>query len=331
MKKVQICTLLWKRKVLHVKSGEIDKFLMRSVKHFQNYSVKTCENGDLLVWNRCMLAVKGFCEIGGQFKFPSRVALPSKVPISLNAEDHAVLVSIAFVSNIIQLQVEYLSIWQVHLFGVVSTLFKLHALTYIFRFSHHNCAQVGLSRKTPKVGQFHVDWLQPMRVLVLHFGVHSDLILPVVIHASNFLFSGSKYSSFDAFPKGVVPLVPGFWCTHLWKACIYMHHDMTESDLEQVQIVIARHFGKIHWKLTKKKTLFRDSTLKVTMMKRTQTVFMKKNNLWSWASAIPYRLGLFSLRVLMHTTMSYAVYLNIASHILEWFIHTCIKIYWDFC
>ena len=58
-----------------------------------------------------------------------------------------------------------------------------------------------------------------------------------------------------------------------------MHHDMTESDLEQVQIVIARHFGKIHWKLTKKKTLFRDSTLKVTMMKRTQTVFMKKNNL----------------------------------------------------
>ena len=44
--------------------------------------------------------------------------------------------------------------------------------------------------------------------------------------------SGTKHKLFDTTPKGFIPLAPGFWELHNWKAAVFMHHGV--DILEQV-------------------------------------------------------------------------------------------------
>ena len=90
--------------------------------------------------------------------------------------------------------------------GFVQTPLKSHAVPYIFPFSCHTRSQLGIFRKTSKVGHFRVDWLylkyfnlewtyvqcyfletgglQARHVLLVHFCVHSDYNCTVTTYSS---------------------------------------------------------------------------------------------------------------------------------------------------
>ena len=124
-----------------------------------------------------------------KFQLPPKLALPSKIAIPLcpedneylafsflpvsdlkgkalfnafctfasHSENNAVLVSRAFVSNKIKLQQEGLCIRQVSL--VLSKHPLNHTLCRTSSPFCHTRSQLGIFRKTSKVGHFRIDWL----------------------------------------------------------------------------------------------------------------------------------------------------------------------------
>jgi len=117
--------------------------------------------------------------------------------------------------------------------------------------------QLGIFRKTAIPGQFRLDWQQSSyRTFQWGYSIdflriegyeHSKLCFWIVCFASNkihcvyhkkkdlFLekkLTRKKIHTFDTTPKQFVSLIPNFWCWPMWKAAMFMHHDV--DVLEQV-------------------------------------------------------------------------------------------------
>ena len=112
-------------------------------------------------------------------------------------------------------------------------------------------AQLGIFRKTGIKAQFRIDWLRSkyrtsewcynvefLRVEGYTPGEYLQLTTKfcktyeVFVHFFPPSSSGTKHTLFDTTPKGFIPLAPGFWELHNWKAAVFMHHGV--DILEQV-------------------------------------------------------------------------------------------------
>ena len=121
-----------------------------------------------------------------------------------------------------------------------------------------NLLQLGIFRKTSIAGQFRLDWLRSS-YKTFEWGYSVDFLRIegyqpgklcswIVCYAwkeyqrfvfakstcfsSAFFFTGTKIKLFDTTPTQFVALAPNIWSWPMWKAGIFMHHDV--SILEQV-------------------------------------------------------------------------------------------------
>ena len=216
------------------------------------------------------------------FKNPSKLTLPSKIafpvnnddkqflenfsylPVSQtkgialfnafvnycnNSEQHAVLVSRAFVSSNIRLHGERVAIRQVQLIVLfyalqfltlwiinkLSALFYVLVLSWVFSERHALWGSSGLSGSSHATGTQNGGtllnsyvWKGTLQVCTLHkisyLSVRRSIsykwtCLPL-------LLAGARVKQFDRSPKGYVNLSPGFWSIALWKSTIFMHHNI---------------------------------------------------------------------------------------------------------
>ena len=143
-----------------------------------------------------------------------------------------------------------------------TTPINFHSITRAFVpcsiFCKIFCSLAYIYRKTSIAGQFRLDWLRSS-YKTFEWGYSVDFLRIegyqpgklcswIVCYAwkeyqqfvfakstcfySAFFFTGTKIKLFDTTPTQFVALAPNIWSWPMWKAGIFMHHDV--SILEQV-------------------------------------------------------------------------------------------------